>query len=189
MKGKIALIALALGLLMLFAAAAPAMACPTERGTYARWEIAIHTSPGTEVVTDGVLHVQGETGSITAFGAPWGPETIVVTNQNYELDLTTYTGHGSYTFVGTFATGTVEGIAFFSFSGLGAYTYNGPDISAYGHTATTGSTYPGVLTSDVTLDHGTSGALKGLNEITCDKGVAPNDIYLIFGGTTAYGFT
>lgn len=162
---RMMILVLPLALVMLFAAAAPALACKPQQGTFTQTGIGHAISPGTVTVdTSNVQHVRGSHGEITFFGSPWGTAVASTTN-NVDLSLTSFTGTGYSTAVFDYKTGVAWGVVFLTFNGLGLYTYNGPTITAYGLTVTHGQKIFGVLFSEVGGAFGTKGNMKGINEI------------------------
>jgi len=182
-----------LALVMLFATAAPAMACKPQHGTFTQTGIGMGTSPGTVYVdANNVQHAIGAHGEITFFGSPWGTAVATTTN-NVKLSLTSFTGTGHSAAVFNYKTGVAKGVAFLTFNGLGWYTYNGPTITAYGLTITHGQKIFGVLFSEVGGAFGTKGNLRGLNEIIeSGTGVSittPNGLMDVISETYSYWFT
>lgn len=154
-----------LALVMLFAAAAPALACKPQQGTFTQTGIGHAISPGIVTVdASNVQHVKEGHGEITFFGSPWGTAVASTTN-NVDLSLTSFTGTGYSTAVFDYKTGVAWGVVFLTFNGLGLYTYNGPTITAYGLTVTPGQKIFGVLFSEVGGAFGTRGNVRGINEI------------------------
>lgn len=160
-----------IALLMVFVASAPAMACTQtpKHGSFTWYGIGVGTSPGTSYVdSNNVMHQTGATGKWTEFGAPWGGGVTTNTETNYiTLNLETLTGSDVSPSVWTYpGAGVTHGIVFVKFNGLGLFTYNGPDITAYGITVHHGDMLFGLQTSAVATQFGTSGTLRGIYMIT-----------------------
>jgi hypothetical protein len=85
----------------------------------------------------------------------------------FNLDLSTYTGNMIAHTVDTFADGTMEGIIVAKFTGIKAFTYNGPTFSfdlgnGFVGTVTNGRTYTGLTYEGIGVKHGVSGELDGI---------------------------
>jgi hypothetical protein len=187
-KKKVTLIVLALGFLMLFAAAAPAMASsPDTKGTYTAFTICVPFRPGTttwvvdhtvETITDLMSHVY-------EFGGPWGPVTGVLTS-SCVFDVSTFTGYAWGQFVMTVGTSTGQGFEVAKFTGPGSYTWYGPPVDGIAYKAS----FLGALYTGISVDHVTSGTLLGLEEMSTFTGVlvmsGPYTGLFLASGTTHY---
>jgi len=166
---RIMILVFSLALVVVFAASTPALACGPHHETFTWTGIGVGTSPVTVYVdSNKVEHVTGHTAEWTYSAAPWGTGAPTATSTEYfTLNLNTLTGTDFALNVGTYpGAGVTNGVAFIKFNGLGMFTCNGPTVSAYGYTATTGHSYFGLLNSAVATQFGTSGTLKGLYAVT-----------------------
>ena len=166
---RIMILVFSLALVMMFVASTPALACGPHHETFTWTGIGIGTSPGTVYVdSNNVQHVKGQTAEWTYSAAPWGTGAPTATSTEYlTLNLNTLKGTDFTQNIWTYpGAGVTNGVAFIKFNGIGAFTCNGPSVSAYGYTVIKGQTYIGLLSSAVSTQVGTRGTLKGLYAIT-----------------------
>jgi len=164
MKKKVKLIVLVLGLLMLFAAAAPVFAYdpkPHFSFTQGQWAVANPSVPGTITIKNNVETIIGSESTDYRYSSMFG---YLQFNEilNYQINVVTLTGFGFGTATKASAMGSnrVE-LYTWTFNGLGPYTYEGPTFSVGPTTYYTGEQFYGVLTKGCGTFMFTSGTRAG----------------------------
>jgi hypothetical protein len=167
-KGKVILFS-ALALVMLFAAA-PVFACPPKHGTFTQIIVGGEgpkSSPGITWTKGDIEYIVNAYGYDYLYGAPWGNSITSSGPYSLELNTVSYTGKGIAYTVDTYSCGTIKGIIFLEFNGLGYFTYTGPSFQiatldgANGMWVTPG-TYFGLLYNSWAVKQGVSGYLNGV---------------------------
>ena len=169
-KGKVILFS-ALALLMLFAAASPVFAGFPKHGTFTQIIVSgvgPKSSPGTTWTKGDIEYIVNAFGYDYIYGAPWGNSLTSSGPYSLELNTVSYTGWGVGYTVDTYSCGTIKGVLFLEFKGLGYFTYTGPSFQiatldgANGLWVTSGVTYFGLLYNVWAVKQGVSGYLNGI---------------------------
>jgi hypothetical protein len=92
------------------------------------------SNPGTAAMKGNVTCVVGAGSAGVDYGYPWGKARHYQVN-NYDLNLTSYTGSVVGWVEKTFRKGTLELVATAEFKGLGNFTYHGPTVTVTGKDA------------------------------------------------------
>ena len=194
MKKKVTLIVLALGLLMLFAAAAPVLACPPKCFSFTGGSVAV---PNPSVPGKIILTKNGEIGLGTG-AVDYTYASIFGYGMANEKDWFYFnTDPSSPAYLHGFGVGIIissisreEDI--YKFNGLSLWTYTGPaftysgptcDAAVHGAAITTGEVFYSVLATGTGTVHYTSGPLAGENAVDTWAGVSFIDGSGIYGAT------
>ncbi len=128
---------LAMMFFMLSITLAPVLANEKQSFTFTTISYRDPANPGTQFTKDNILHAR-DAGKIgTVMGAPWGTVNQIQT-QNFELNLTSFTGTGVGKGMNTGAISQIKTSLTFEFNGIITYTYHGPSFTA---TTNTGGTF------------------------------------------------
>jgi hypothetical protein len=171
-----AILFLSLAFLMLFAAAAPALATSSTMGIYAQGYVGVTVSPN-EFTFNDILYIINSTGASYLYGAPYplGNSISSLSTGYGTLNLTSLTGTEILQSVDTYAAGTVEGIVIAKFTGGGLYIYNGSTftctLAGKKMTLTHGDKFGGLLWTATTIKQGTSASLAGFMTMGTSLGV------------------
>lgn len=152
--------------LLLWAVIVPVLAAPPLKGDFNRIIIQVDVNPGSQFLSDDILHIRGATSEASYYGAPWGDSVSSIGAASVNLNTITSTGEAILHTTEVYESGTVKGTVNAKLIGAGPYKYEGPTISfsVGGITGTVehGATYIGGLIQGTAQHHGVSGDLKGL---------------------------
>jgi hypothetical protein len=177
-----AILVSSLAFLMLFAAAAPALATSSTMGIYVQGIVSVTVSPGKEFQIGDTLYIINMNGTAYLYGAPYPLGNSISSSviSSGMLNLTSLTGTMISSSVDTYAAGTVGGILILKFNGAGLYIYNGSTFTCTlaGKTMklTHGDKFGGLLYTATAIKQGTSEGLTGFMTMGTATGVSISQV-------------